>query len=66
MNDLYLALHTGTHDGLDHVGPLQSQASHSVKDVHHTLSLQPLQQDVHSYEGAGAATPTTRKGGGTK
>lgn len=48
-----------THHSLDHVGTLEAQTSNSVKDIHRTLCLEPLQEDADSNKRPCPATATT-------
>lgn len=54
-----------THQRLHHVGLTVAESLHGVKDVHHVLVLNHLQQNVAGAEGPTAAATVPAGGGGT-
>ena len=44
---------------LDHPGPLEPQIPGCMEDIHHSLCLEPLNEDTHCYVGPCPATPST-------
>ena len=44
---------------LDHPRPLQPQVSDCMEHIHHSLSLEPLNQNTHCNVGPSTTTPTT-------
>lgn len=59
---LLLSVERSTHQRLHHVGLTVAESLNGVKDVHHVLVLNHLQQDVTGAEGPAAAAAVSAGG----
>ena len=48
---------------LDHSRPLEPQIPDCVEHIHHSLSLEPLNEDAYCYVGPSPTTPSTGERG---